>query len=101
MLLDPEGDEELRDPDPEGRQAVEPGVAAGADGDEPLAVVDAGLTMMHMEPIARPAGAALVAVALQNLPAESGEVLPGMGGRAVAGAAEAADGGEVLAAGTE
>jgi len=64
--------EQFRYPDPEDGQAVEAGMAAGADGDQALAVVEARLPMMHMEAGSRPAGAA-----------------------------EAADGGEVLAAGTE
>jgi hypothetical protein len=62
---------------------VEAGVAAGADGDQPGAVVDARLTMMHMEAVGGTA--------------EAGEVLPGVGGGTVTGAAEAGDGGEVLA----
>ena len=101
MLLDPEDDQQLRYPDPEGGQAVEAGVAAGADGNQPVAVVDARLTVMHMEPAGRPAGPALVAIAVQNLVAEAGEALAGMGGGAIAGAAEAGGPGEVPAAGAE
>ncbi|HJT70770.1 MAG TPA: hypothetical protein VJ731_11255 [Terriglobales bacterium] len=64
MLLAPQGDEQLGYPDPEGSQAVEAGVAGGADGDQPVTVIDAGLTVMHMEPVGRAAGAAMVAVTL-------------------------------------
>ena len=101
MLLDPEGDEQLRYPDPEGGQAVEAGVAAGANRNQPVAVVDARFTVMHMKAVSRPAGPALVAVALQNLPAEAGKASAGVSGGTVAGAAEAGDGREVLAAGAE
>lgn len=64
MLLDPEGDEQLRYPDPERSQAMEAGVAAGTDGNQPSAVVDARLTMMHMETVGGTTGPALAAVAL-------------------------------------
>ena len=101
MLLDPEDDEQLRYPDPEGSQAVEAGVAAGADGNQPVAVVDARLTVMHMEAVGGAAGPALAAVPVQNLLAESGEALAGIGRGAVAGAAEAGDPGKVPAAGAE
>jgi hypothetical protein len=101
VLFAPEDNEEIWYPDPDGSQPVEAGVAAGTYGNQPVAVVDAGLTVMHMEPVGRAAGPALMVVALQNLPAEAGEVFTGMGSGPVAGAAEASDGGEVLAAGTE
>src|SRR5437762_14389378 len=80
---------------------MEPGVAAGANGNQQLAVVDARLTMMHMEGGGRAACPAQVAVAVQDLPAEAGEVLPGMGGGPVAGAAEAGGPRQILAARTE
>jgi len=57
--------------------------------------------MMHMEPAGRPAGTATAAVAVQNLFTETIEALPGIGGGAVAGAAEAGDPGEAPAAGAE
>ena len=101
MLLNPEGNEQLGYPDPEGNQAVEAGVAAGADGNQPVAVVDARFTMMHMKAVSRSAGPALVTVALQNFAAEAREILPGMGRRPVTGAAEAGGPGEIPPAGAE
>ncbi len=77
---------------------MEAGVAACADCNQPVAVVDARLTMMDMEPVGRPTGAALVAIALQNFPTQAGEVLPRVGGGPIAGAAEAGGPGEIPAA---
>jgi hypothetical protein len=64
MLLGPEWNESLRNPPPEGAQTVEAGVTGGADGDQQCALVDAGLTMMHMEAMPCPAGLAGPAVAI-------------------------------------
>jgi hypothetical protein len=80
---------------------VEAGVTGGADSDQQCALVDAGLTMMHMEAMPCPAGLAGAAVAIQNLLAQAGEALARVGGGAVAGAAEAGDKGKVAAAGAE
>jgi hypothetical protein len=101
MLLGPERNESLRDPDTQGGQTVEAGVTGGADGDEQRAVVDAGLTMMHMEAMPCPAGLAGAAVARQNLVAKAGEALAGVSGGVVAGAAEAGHKREIAAAGAE
>jgi hypothetical protein len=101
VLLSPQGDERLRNPDPQGGQAVEAGVAGGADGNQKIALVDAGLTMMHVEAMPCPAGLAGAAVALENVVAEAGETLAGMGSGMVAGAAEAGDKREIPAAGAE
>jgi hypothetical protein len=80
---------------------VEAGVAGSADGDQQRALVDAGLTMMHMEAMPRPAGLAGAAVAIQDLIAEAGEALAGVGGGAIAGAAKAGHKREIPAAGAE
>lgn len=101
MLLDPQQNESFRNPDPQGGQAVEASVAGGAEGDQEIALVDAGLPMMHMEAMPCPAGLAGTAVAIQNVVAEAGEALAGVGGGAVAGAAEAGHKGEITAAGAE
>jgi hypothetical protein len=101
VLLDPQQNESFRNPDPQGGQAVEASVAGGADGDEQLALMDAGLTMMHMEAMPCPAGLAGAAVALQNLVAKAGEALAGMDSGAIAGAAEASSPGKIAAAGAE
>ena len=76
-------------------------MAGGADGDQQIALVDTGLTMMHMEAMPRPAGLAGAAVALQNLVAKTGEALSGMDSGAIAEAAEAGHKGEIAAAGAE
>jgi hypothetical protein len=101
MLLGPEWNESIRNPPPEGAQTVEAGVTGGADGDQQCALVDAGLTMMHMEAMPCPAGLAGAAVALQNFLAQASEALAGVGGGAVAGAAEPRYEGKVPAAGAE
>lgn len=64
MLLDPEDNQRFRYPDPESSQAVEAAVATGADGNQPLRVVDARLTVMHMESVGRATGPAVVTVAV-------------------------------------
>jgi hypothetical protein len=101
VLLGPQRNERFRDPDAQGGQAVEACVAGGADGNQKLALMDTGLTMMHMEAMPRPAGLTDAAVALQNVVAEAGEALAGAGGGVVAGAAEAGDKGKIPATGTE
>ena len=101
MLLGPERNESLRNPPPYGAQTVEAGVAGSADSDKQRALVDAGLTMMHMEAMPRPAGLAGAAVAIQNILAQAIEAPAGVSGGAVAGAAEAGDKREFTAAGAE
>ena len=63
--------------------------------------MNAGLTMMHMEVMPCPAGLAGAAVAIQNFLTQASKALAGVGGGAVAGAAEAGDKGEIAAAGAE
>ena len=88
----------LPNPAQQGGQA---GVAGSADGDQQRALVDAGLTMMHMQAVGCPAGLAGAAVAIQNLLAQAIEAPAGVSGGAVAGAAEAGDKREFTAAGAE
>src|SRR2546423_12063426 len=80
---------------------MEPGVAAGADSNQQLAVVDARLTMMHMEAGGRAACPAQVAVAVQDLFAKAGETLPRVNGGRVTTAAEAGGPRQIPAARTE
>lgn len=101
MLFGPQRNQRLRDPPAQSRQTVKAGVTGGADGDQQIALMDAGLTMMHMEALPCPAGLTGAPVALQNVVAEAGEALAGTGGGTVAGPAEAAHGREVTAAWTE
>ncbi len=76
-------------------------MAAGANGDQQIGFIDAGLAVMDMQSAGGPAGAAAETVALQNLVAQAGKALAGVGGGAGAGAAEAGDGGQPPAAGAE
>jgi hypothetical protein len=59
---------------------MEAGVAPGAHGNQQLPVVNARLTVMHMEAADRAAGLAAAAIAVQNLVTETGEALPGVSG---------------------
>lgn len=101
VLLFPKSNQRLGDPDPDGAQPVEANVAGCADGNQQPTLMDAGLTVMHMELVPCPTGLAGAAVALQNLVAEAPEALAGAGGGAVARAAEAAGPGEIPAAGAQ
>jgi hypothetical protein len=62
MLLDPERHQQLRQPEAQRGQAMQAGVAAGADGDEQVALMDARFAVMHMQPVARAAGPATLAI---------------------------------------
>ena len=48
MLLFPKLQQWLGYPEPDGSQAMQPGVAGGTDRDEQLAIIDAGFTVMHV-----------------------------------------------------
>ena len=101
MLLDPELNQQFGEVEAEGGQAVEAGVTAGADGDQPIEVVDAGLAVMHMQPVGRAAGPAQTAVPVEDFIPEPGEAVAGAGKSLVAAAAEAGSPGEVAAARAE
>jgi hypothetical protein len=64
MLLFPEGHERRLDPMAQRAEAVDAGMAGGAQGDQPAAVMDAFLTVMDRQLIGRPTTAAAAAVAL-------------------------------------
>jgi hypothetical protein len=49
MLFGPENREQFRDPDMNRRQAVQAGMAGGADGDQEPRLAHAGLAMVNME----------------------------------------------------
>lgn len=76
-------------------------MTAGADGNQPVAIIEARLTMMHMKSVDRAARAALTAVAVQNLIPQTGEAMAGVGGGPIAGVAEVCDSREVPAARAE
>lgn len=50
MLLGPESHQHLGNPDPEGREPMQPHMAGGTEGDEQLGVVVARLPVMDDEP---------------------------------------------------
>jgi hypothetical protein len=59
MLFGPEDHNQFGDPDVEGREAMETGVAGGADGDQEIRIAVARMAVMNMEAIVpRPAAAA-------------------------------------------
>ena len=64
MLLGPQVEKQARDPEADGFKMVQPGMAAGADGNKQIAVVDAGLTVMDVEPLPCPAGQAEMAITI-------------------------------------
>jgi hypothetical protein len=84
VLLYPQDDQDLRYPRPQHRQMMEAGVASGAHGNQQLPVVDARLTVMHMEAAGRATGPAAAGVAVQNLVTETGEALSGVSGASIA-----------------
>ena len=101
MLFFPEGNERRLNPMAQRAEPVDAGMAGGAQGDQPAAVMDAFLTMMNREFIGRPTAAAAAAVALQNLVAAPGEAAAGMPILPVAAGAQSATKEACLAAGTE
>jgi hypothetical protein len=67
MLFGPEDGRQFGDPQVDGSQAVEAGVAGGADSDQQIRIADAGIPVMNMEHrIPCPTAPALIPVALQN-----------------------------------
>ena len=101
MLLGPQRPQGFGDPAPHGREAMHAGVAGGADGDEALEVVAAGLAVVDGQPFPAPAGLALAAVAVERRLALAREAPAGMRAARVAAAAEAGDGRQVAAGAEE
>jgi hypothetical protein len=101
VLLTPEGDHEFRQPDPEDRRAVKPGMASRADGNQPLAVVDTRSAVVNAEAAGGAARPAEMLVPFEDLTPESGEVVPGVQRRAVGTAAKAGLCRDVPSAGAE
>jgi hypothetical protein len=101
VLFGPQLDQRLGYPDPQGAQAVEAGMAGGADGDEQFAPVDARAAVVDVEPVAGPAAPTGPAITLQNLVAQAAEAVAGVGGGAIAGTTQAGEEGQIAAAGAE
>jgi hypothetical protein len=66
MLFGPEDGEPFRYPHVDGRKAVETGVAGRADGDQEIGIADAGMTVVNVEAVPRPAAGAAEVVALEH-----------------------------------
>jgi hypothetical protein len=64
MLFLPQGNEGRLDPMAQRPEPVDAGMAGGAQGDQPAAVMDSWMTVVHREFPFRPTGAAAAAVAL-------------------------------------
>jgi hypothetical protein len=102
MLFGPEGGKQLRDPDMNGSQAVETGVAGSADGDEEPRLAHARLAMMNVEfSTPCPTGRAPKVIAGEDLFPVSGEVIPGVPAHPITLRTQASDGGHPFAAGAE
>jgi hypothetical protein len=67
MLFRPERNERLGNPDPKGRQPVNPGMAGGAEGDQQLKVVHAGFPVMNCQKADLPTSSAGPAVTNEDL----------------------------------
>jgi hypothetical protein len=101
MLFGPEGGKQFRDPDLDGSQAVQPGVAGGADGDEEPRLAHARLPVMNVKEAGLPTAPALESVPDQDLFPVSAKVIPRMPAHPVALRTQAGDGGDSLAAGAK
>ena len=102
MLLSPEDGEPFRDPRMDRSQAMQPGVAAGADGNQEPRLAHARLAMMDVEFSAPcPTALAPVSVALKHAFPVSGEVIPRVPAHPVALRAETADRRDPLPAGAK
>ena len=73
MLLDPQGDQNLRNPASESQQLVNPRVTSGAQSNQFLAGIRDPLTMMHGDVVLVPTRPALVSIALQHCLSEAGD----------------------------
>jgi hypothetical protein len=89
VLLTPEGDHEFRQPSPEDRRAVKPGMASRADGNQPLAIVDTRSAVVNAEAAGGAARPAEMLIPFEDVASESGEVVPGVERRPIAAAAKA------------
>jgi hypothetical protein len=101
VLFLPEGNEGFRQKSPQSVQAVDAGVATGAEGNQQVQFADSGCPVMDAERLPCPAAAAPEIVAEKDGIAVAGKVKAGAGLCPVAAGAEAGDGGNSGAAGAE
>ena len=90
MLLFPEGNERRLDPMAQRAEAVDAGMASGAQSNQKARLMDPGSAVVHRQRPFRPTAAAAAAVALQNLGAAPGKAAAGMVFLPVAAGAESA-----------
>jgi hypothetical protein len=101
VLFLPKGNEGFRQKSPQSVQAVDAGVAAGAEGNQQVQFADSGCPVVDAQSLPRPAAAAPETVPQKHGVAVAGEVKAGAGLCPVAGGAETGDGGGTGAAGAE
>jgi hypothetical protein len=101
MLLFPEGNERRLDPMAQRAEAVDAGMAGGAQSNQEARLMDPGSAVMDRQFMGRPTAAAAAAVALQNLGAAPGEAAAGMPILPVAAGAQSAAKQPEAAAGAE
>ncbi len=102
MLLAPQLDQAFGEPAAEGGQAMDAGVAGGAQRHQPVGIMDPGAPVMDMEEAGRPCPAtAAGAVARKHRFAVAVEAGAGARPGPVAGAAQTGDGGSALPAGAK
>ena len=94
MLFGPDNGEQLRDPDMEGGEAVEAGVAGGTDGDQERWLANVGPTTVDVELcVPCPTAPALILVALEDDFPVSAEVIPRVPAGPITAGAEPGHGG--------
>ena len=79
MLFLPERNERRFEPMPQRAQSVDAGMAGGAHGDQPAAVMDSGMTVVHREFTGRPTAAATAMITIQDFLAVAGEAAARVG----------------------
>ena len=78
MLLPPEGNERRFDPVAQDAEAVDAGVAGGAEGNQEPGLMDSGSAVVDGEVLVRATGLAAAAVAGEHRLAVVGEAAAGM-----------------------
>lgn len=101
MLLGPKDGEQFGDPDMDRSEAVETGVAAGADRDEQIGIAVAGMPVMNMKEAGLPAAGAPIAITGQHDFAVPAEVIPRVSAGPITAGAETGDGRDSFAADAE
>jgi hypothetical protein len=101
MLFGPEHSQQVRDPDVDGGEAVEAGVAARADRDQEIRVAVTGIPVVNVEAIPCPAAGASESVPDKDRFPVPAEIIFRMPARPVTARAQTGDGRDPFAAGAE